>query len=139
SFGSVTQAVLHREYAVKTAPFQSVELLTRLLREADVTRRHRHSNIVPTRLCYIDEHNVYLVQQFMEKGDLEGILTKQRQRRFSEPVAAHVVCEVLQGLKYIHKEAALVHRDLKLDNILVSALGEVKIGDFGLCGDLREE
>lgn len=43
SFGSVTQAVLHREYAVKTAPFQSVELLTRLLREDDVTRRHRHS------------------------------------------------------------------------------------------------
>lgn len=39
----------------------------------------------------------------MEKGHLQGILERQKTRRFNEPVAAYVVREILAALKYIHK------------------------------------
>jgi MAP/microtubule affinity-regulating kinase len=40
--------------------------------------------------------------------------------------------QVVRGLRYLHEDALLVHRDMKLENVLVDESGVCRIGDFGL-------
>jgi len=51
---------------------------------------------------------------------------------------AHVCLQTLDGLKYIHS-LHRIHRDIKSDNILVGAKGEVKLADFGYAAQLTEQ
>ena len=53
---------------------------------------------------------------------------------FSEPEAAHLTRQVLEGVHYLHAKG-IVHRDLKLENILLDEANPgmaIKIADFGL-------
>lgn len=62
-------------------------------------------------------------------GDL--LTYVRRRRKLKEDVAAHLFKQIIVGLQYIHSKAVL-HRDIKLDNILLTSQGTVKICDFGV-------
>ncbi|XP_004530056.1 serine/threonine-protein kinase greatwall isoform X2 [Ceratitis capitata] len=72
---------------------------------------------------------VFLVMEYMVGGDLKSLLTMYGY--FDETVARFYVAEVALALQYLH-EHGIVHRDIKPDNILLSATGHVKLTDFGL-------
>jgi serine/threonine protein kinase len=50
-----------------------------------------------------------------------------------------IVKQVLTGLQYLHNELAIVHRDIKPTNIMLSVTGHVKIIDLGLSTKVSEE
>ena len=62
-------------------------------------------------------------------GDLLNYVRKRRQLK--EEVAKSVFKQLINGIAYCHSKSIL-HRDIKLDNILLSSNGEVKICDFGV-------
>merc|ERR1719333_1620293 len=70
---------------------------------------------------------------FAEGGDLFKVIDKhlRKMQKLSEPKIKRWVTQILLGLKYLH-DKHILHRDLKSQNIFLSASGRVKLGDFGI-------
>ena len=64
------------------------------------------------------------IEELCAGGDL--LTYVRRRRRLKESVAKHIVKQLLEGLHYCHRKHIL-HRDIKLDNILLNSQGQVKV------------
>lgn len=70
-----------------------------------------------------------LVMELCAGGDLLNFVRKRK--KLTEDVARIIFKQLIDGLGYIHSKS-IIHRDIKLDNILLDGKGLVKIGDFGV-------
>jgi eukaryotic-like serine/threonine-protein kinase len=105
------------------------ELVERFLREARVSSRLQHPNIVRT-LDVGQHHNVYyLVMEYVEGVDAQRLL--EREGRFSPMRAINICGFVARALGEAHAQG-VIHRDIKPANILIARDGKVKVADFGL-------
>eukprot|EP00005_Dracoamoeba_jomungandri_P003196 CAMPEP_0174250890 /NCGR_PEP_ID=MMETSP0439-20130205/909_1 /TAXON_ID=0 /ORGANISM="Stereomyxa ramosa, Strain Chinc5" /LENGTH=514 /DNA_ID=CAMNT_0015331069 /DNA_START=133 /DNA_END=1674 /DNA_ORIENTATION=+ len=90
-----------------------------------------HPNITSFRSTYLFDDTVWIVMELCEFGSLREYV-KMETMIFKESEIAYVTHQVLKGLAYIHKQKK-VHRDIKSGNILITASGDIKLADFGLC------
>lgn len=72
---------------------------------------------------------VYLVMEYMIGGDLKSLLAVSG--FFEESAAKFYIAEITLALQYLHQHG-IIHRDIKPDNMLLTASGHVKLTDFGL-------
>jgi serine/threonine protein kinase len=70
-----------------------------------------------------------IVIEFSSGGDLLSYVRKRRQLK--EEIAKSVFKQIIEAIQYCHSKRIL-HRDIKLDNILLNIDGGVKICDFGV-------
>lgn len=77
------------------------------------------------------ENRIYFAMEFIGGGDLMWHVQNQR---LSVRRAKFYAAEVLLALKYFHANG-VIYRDLKLENILLTPEGHIKIADYGLCKD----
>ena len=110
---------LHRTVAIKVSRSQFSERFTR---EAKVISSLNHPNICALYDVGTQDGLHYLVMEYLEGKPLEGPLPLEKLQRSGMEVAA--------ALDAAHRKG-VTHRDLKPDNILVTAAG-VKLLDFGL-------
>ena len=68
-------------------------------------------------------------------GDLLNYVWKRR--KLKEKVAKVIFKQIMEGINHIH-EWNIIHRDIKLDNILLDGKGNVKIADFGVSRIVNE-
>lgn len=76
-----------------------------------------------------DSSRFYFVMEYIGGGDLMFHIQK---RKFTLSEARFFAAEVLLAIEYLHKHN-IIYRDLKLDNILLTAEGHAKLTDYGLC------
>jgi serine/threonine protein kinase len=109
------------------AQFDTAEIRTRLLREAQAMARLKHPKVVTVYDVGTFGDRIYIAMEFVDGSTLRRWLGESRPWR--------EVLEVLKaagrGLAAAH-EAGLVHRDFKPDNVLVSKDGRVLVTDFGI-------
>ena len=101
----------------------------RLRREAQLAARLGHRAIVQVfDLITTDDEVDHVVMEYVPSPSLHTLLAGGPM-----PVAeaVRIAIEIADGLAYAHQQG-VVHRDLKLENILISLDGQPKIADFGL-------
>merc|ERR1711904_125646 len=84
--------------------------------------------------AFYDAGAITIVMEYMDGGSLLQVLMQQG--KIPEKYLAEISRQVLKGLLYLHKERRILHRDIKPSNLLLNQLGEVKITDFGVSGQL---
>jgi len=101
------------------------------LREITILLACDHENIVPMKEIAVGRslESMFLVMYYCEQ-DLASLLDNM-QTPFSESQVKCIMKQVFRGLRYLHS-TFIVHRDLKVSNLLMTDKGCVKIADFGL-------
>ena len=131
----VRHGVLQADFAVKVMPKATFEKDPELKRqfsvEARVAGRARHPSLLSVYDAGLDERTglYFLVMDFMSRGSVAARLSVER--KFSVRKAASIVRMVAMGLCEL-KKIGIVHRDVKPQNMLVAANGDVKLADFGI-------
>ncbi|KAI1631582.1 hypothetical protein F4809DRAFT_155177 [Biscogniauxia mediterranea] len=118
--------VLKKEFIIENDEVESIRSEKRVFL---VANRERHPFLTNLHACFQTETRVYFVMEYISGGDL--MLHIQR-GQFGTKRAQFYAAEVCLALKYFH-ENGVIYRDLKLDNILLTLDGHIKIADYGLC------
>src|SRR6266851_3581406 len=123
------QPGLGREVAIKEL-IQSADpvALKRFLQEAQVMARTSHPILVQVHDMELMGDVNYLVLEFIRGRSLRDWMS---QGPIPPPQVFAVMHGVLQALDYAHRHA-IVHRDMKPENVLISEEGLVKVADFGI-------
>jgi serine/threonine protein kinase len=135
AFGSVFLASRARTgdiFAIKATPHRTLKQknqIQRVLIEKDILLRFSSEYIVRFYYSFVGLNNLYLVTEFVPGGDLYSLL--QHVGSLPEEAAQIYGIQIVYALKYLRSNG-IIHRDIKPDNILVTADGHLKLTDFGL-------
>ena len=105
------------------------EIINRFVREAEVISSLNHANIVPIRDYGEIDGRLYLALSYMDGGTLEDKFNVPR--AVSYKATLNILKQVAQALDYAHTQG-VIHRDLKLPNILLDQNNNVYLSDFGI-------
>ena len=105
------------------------EVVERFLREARAMARISDTHVV--QVYSVDQHEgkPYLAMEFIDASDL-SVLLKSRGRQ-TPAQAVEWIAQAAKGLIAAH-EVGLLHRDIKLANLLLTSKGVIKVTDFGI-------
>jgi serine/threonine protein kinase len=121
-----------QEVAIKMIPRSRLPKEDGSMIEKEVTILYKlsHPNIVQLMDFQKTLNNYYLIFEFCKYGDLEKFIHDNYGGRVPEFQAQKIIQQIIEGIKFM-KERNIVHRDLKLANLLVAKDFVVKIADFG--------
>lgn len=134
--------------ALKVMKAKNLEEYGRCLRhcrnEVVALKALDHPNIVKLRDCdeehlfnnapSQEQNSTYIVQELAAHGDLFDFIVDVTP--FSDQIARFYFHQLIEGLEHIHNKG-FVHRDLKLENLLLDADFNLKIVDFGFAAPLK--
>jgi serine/threonine protein kinase len=83
-----------------------------------------------------DSKNYFIVMEYLSGGNLLEVIGKEG--KISYQRVHKVVHDLLLALNYMHKQN-IMHRDLKLENVMLTHSGEIKLVDFGFATCFKQE
>ncbi|XP_057419620.1 cysteine-rich receptor-like protein kinase 3 [Lotus japonicus] len=135
--GSVYKGVMPdgNTVAIKRLSFNTTQWADHFFNEVNLIRGIHHKNLVKLLGCSITGPESLLVYEYVPN---QSLLDHFSVRRISQPltweVRHKIILGIAEGLAYLHEEChvRIIHRDIKLSNILLEDDFTAKIADFGL-------
>jgi len=101
-------------------------------REIEIMYKVNHPNIVRLYGHFEDDFNIYFVLEYIPKGNLYTILSKQKTKCFEATTVANFIKDLICSIYYLHQmDPPIIHRDIKPENVLLSENNRIKLTDFG--------
>ncbi|MDP9068693.1 MAG: protein kinase [Actinomycetota bacterium] len=132
---------LDRDVAVSQIKTEGLDEagLTRFRREARAMGRlGGHPQIVTVHDVVEDEHDTYIVSEYMGGGSLDDLLQASPDNRLEVTEAIRIGEQVADALAHAHA-LGVVHRDVKPGNVWLTDDRRATLGDFGLAHSFAEE
>ena len=130
SFATVRLAI-HKstgeKVAIKSYEKATPQVLRNVRNEIKVLEYLDHPNIVKLLNARQENNSVHLIMEYVTGSSLENYI---KTRNIDQVEAAKIFKQILNAVNYYHM-AGVVHRDLKLTNILIDTARKIKIIDFG--------
>ena len=123
-------------YAMKTMRLPStfeISAAKQLQEELEIMAQFDHPNILRLQEAFYTSHHVHMILELCDGGDLFEHL-EAHDYGYDETLARKTIRTIFEAVDYLHKHG-VVHRDLKLENILFDGTGTsglLKVADFGL-------
>jgi predicted Ser/Thr protein kinase len=132
--GIVYKAVdesLNREVAIKTLnpDLANTDVMKRFRAEATILAQLNHPQIATIHELFKSDDDLLMVMEYVRGETLAHL--SERLGPMPPDGAAYLVDQILSALEHAHR-AGIVHRDMKLANVMVTEVGGIKIMDFGI-------
>lgn len=101
----------------------------RILREAAILNLASHPNIVRLHDLYVTDEYYCMIFEYVDGGQMLDYIISHG--KLAEPAARRFFAQLLSAVSYCHANG-IVHRDLKIENVLIDGRGDIKLVDFGL-------
>ena len=101
--------------------------------EIDILRIAQHPNIIKLYDVFENEHFIYIIMEKCNGGDLLSYFERY-EYKLPETKVCEIIYKLAMALYYLHSYG-IIHRDLKLDNILMTDLSDkadIRLVDFGV-------
>lgn len=145
--GSFGYAVLVRNVeeldSLSVMKIIDIEKMTQKQREESLTeikclRSLDHPFIIKYKESFIEKKALCIVMDYADGGDLYGLINgyKERKQLMEESLVVRIFAQVCMALQAVHNKKIL-HRDLKTQNVFLTAQMQVKLGDFGIARILQ--
>lgn len=108
----------------------------KLMNEIKIHKSLNHQHVLSFHSYFEDESSFYILLELCSNESLSVLL--RRRKRLMELEVQCYLLQILAGIQYIHSHG-IIHRDIKLGNILLGSNMEVKLADFGLSTKLEYE
>lgn len=118
----------------ETVPQGSARLV-KVYREINALKRCHHPNIVKLEDVLQDHHHIGIILDFASGGEMYNYL--QSKRHLDENEGARLFAQLVSGVHYLHSKG-IVHRDLKLENLLLDNKRNIVITDFGFANSFTK-
>jgi serine/threonine protein kinase len=105
--------------------------------ETDISSLLSHPFIVNMRDMTKTDYHWYLVFEYVSGGQLLDYIINHGRHGLQEKLARKFARQLGSALNYCHKQN-IVHRNIKIENILISKSGDIKLVDF-CCSSLYTE
>ncbi|XP_076462190.1 serine/threonine-protein kinase PLK1-like [Babylonia areolata] len=109
----------------------------KILDEVKLQKNLMHRNVVQFHSYFEDDTNVYIILENCSRKSLMHMM-KQHRQVLTEPEVRYYMQQMAEGVQYVHAQC-IIHRDLKLGNLLLDDTMDLKIADFGLAARIDFE
>ena len=105
------------------------ENMKKIIYETNLMKKLNHPNITKILEMFEDEKYILIIMEYINGGNLFSFVKKRR--KLTEKISKILFKQIILGIKHIHSQN-IVHRDVKLENILIDLNNTIKICDFGI-------